>query len=102
MVTKVVLEVAKEHVCAEFATLARHTSNPLLYKCLFFLMLNFHSKFRYWVLQECNIGLLNVCPYKATRFIRVLRNELIPKFLVNESISLHDFEHSIKVEYVRS
>ena len=102
MVTKVTLEVSKEYGCDELATITQHKSNALLYKCLFFLMLNFHAKFRFWVLQDSSIGLQPVCPYKAARFMRVLRDDLIPKFLVNESLSLHDFEHYIKIEYVRS
>ena len=101
MVTKVTLEVAKEHNCPELATVTLHKNNLLLYKCLFFLMLNFHCKFRYWVLQEKGLGLQPVCPHKAALFLRVLRDELIPKFLVNESFRLDDFEHNIKIEYVR-
>jgi hypothetical protein len=102
MVTKVTLEVSKEHRCDELATVTQHKSNPLLYKCLFFLMLNFHSKFRFWVLQDSSLGLQPICPHKAARFLRVLRDELIPKFLVNESTAMSEFEHHIKVEYIRS
>ena len=102
MVTKVTLEVATEYRCDELALVTRHKGNLLLYKCLFFLMLNFHAKFRYWVLKEGTLGLRPVCPHKAVRFLQVLRKELIPSFLVNESVSLGDFEHSLKIEYVRS
>ena len=102
MVIKVTLEVAKEHKCDELALVTQHTNNLLLYKCLFFLMLNFHTKFRYWVLKENNLGLQPMCPHKAARFLRVLRDDLIPKFLVNESTTLSDFEHHIKIEYIRS
>ena len=102
MVSKVTLEVAREQNCAELATVTQHKNNLLLYKCLFFLMLNFHAKFRYWVLKESSLGLQPICPHKAARFLRVLRDDLIPRFLVNETVGLDDFEHQIKVEYIRS
>jgi hypothetical protein len=102
MVSKVTLEVAAEYECKELEAVTTIQSNLLLYKCLFFLMLNFHSKFRYWVLKEVGLGLQPVCPHKATRFLKILRNDLIPSFLVNESMSLMEFEHALKVEYVRS
>ena len=103
MVMRVTLEVSQEYHCEELATLTRHKDNLLLYKCLFFLMLNFHAKFRYWVLSDNNnLGLQPVCPHKAARFLRVLRNDMIPSFLVNESVCLDEFEHQIKIEYVRS
>ena len=102
MVTKVTIEVSKDYGCAELETITLHKDNALLYKCLFFLMLNFHSKFRFWVLQDSSIGLQPVCPHKGARFLRVLRDDLIPRFLVNESLSLYDFEHHIKIEYIRS
>ena len=102
MVVQVTLEVSTENQCPELATLTRHQNNLLMYKCLFFLMLNFHCKFRCWVLQDNTLGLQPVCPYKAVRFLRVLRDELIPKFLVNESVGMDDFEHQIKIEYIRS
>jgi hypothetical protein len=101
MVTKVLLEVADEQQCKELALLAE-CEQPQLYVCLFFLLLDFHAKFRYWVLQETGIGLKPVCPHKAGRFLRVLRADIVPKFLINETLRMDDFERELKVEYLRS
>jgi len=103
MVRKATCEVADENECEELKMVLQHDDNLLLYKCLFFLMLDFHHPFRYWVLQDNNgLGLKPVCAQKALRFLRVLRDEIIPNFLVNESLRLDDFERTIKIEYIRS
>ena len=104
MVTKVTHEVANDESCQELHILLQHNpSNPLLYQCLFFLMLDFHAGFRYWVLQEDNsMGLRKICPYKAATFLKVLRDELVPHFLMNETMRLDDFGRAVKVEYIRS
>ena len=103
MVSKATVEVAQETGCMELQSVLEHDDNLLLYKCLFFLMLDFHHPFRYWVLREDNdLGLLPIDPQKALRFLRVLREEIVPNFLVNETLRLDDFERSIKVEYIRS
>jgi hypothetical protein len=101
MVTKVMLEVAQGQQCDELSALVRY-DQPLLYVCLFFLLLDFHASFRYWVLQETGIGLRHMCPHKSGRFLRVLRADLIPKFLINETLRMDDFERELKVEYLRS
>lgn len=103
MVTKATLEVVEETECHELKTVLNHDDNLLLYKCLFFLMLDFNREFRYWVLKDDNdLGLIPICPQKALRFLRVLRDEIVPNFLVNETMRLDDFERNIKVEYIRS
>ena len=102
MVRKVMLEVASEQDCTELQALAERES-PQMYRCLFFLLLDFHAKFRYWVLDDRqNTGLQPVCPFKAIRFLRQLRASIIPRFLVNETVRMDDLEREIKVEYVRS
>ena len=103
MVTKVSLEVSEEQECNELKELVGTHDMPLLYKCLFFLMLNFQPKFRYWVISENNgTGLLPVCPHKALLFLKTLRDSLVPQFLVNETIRLNEFERDLKVAYIRS
>ena len=102
MVCKVVAEVAEQQKCPELLLLLNHKNNQLLCKCLFFLMLDFHSKFRYWVLGENALGLQPICSHKVARFLRTLREDLVPKFLVNETMRLDDFDRSVKVEYIRS
>ena len=102
MVTKVTIEVAHEQECEELAAIMDFDS-PQMYRCLFFLMLDFHSKFRYWALEENNgTGLQPVCPFKAVRFMRALRCEIVPRFLVAEMQRLDDLERALKVEYIRS
>ncbi len=102
MVTKIVLEVAEEEACNELAMVLNNKDNHLMYRCLFFIMVDFHAKFRYWVLGENNLGLQPISSHKVSRFLRVLREELVPKFLVNETMRLDDFDRSLKVEYIRS
>jgi hypothetical protein len=102
MVCKVVAEVAEEQKCPELLLVLNHKNNQLLCKCLFFLMLDFHSKFRYWVLNVNDIGLQPICPYKVARFLKNLREEIAPKFLVNETQRLDDLERALKIEYIRS
>lgn len=103
MVSKVAHEVAIEQECSELSNLVlMYPESPILFKCLFFLMLNFQPKFRYWVLSENDTGLQPVCPHKAMLFLRLLRDELVPKFLVNETVRLDDFEREIKVSYIQS
>ena len=65
-------------------------------------MIDFHASFRYWVLNEKTIGLQPICPHKVSRFLRTLREEIVPNFLVNETMRLDDFDRSVKVEYIRS
>ncbi len=102
MVTKIVREVAEEESCNELAMVLNNRDNHSMYRCLFFIMVDFHAKFRYWVLGENAIGLQPICPNKVSRFLKTLREELVPKFLVNETMRLDDFERSLKVEYIRS
>jgi hypothetical protein len=102
MVTKIVQEVAEEESCNELAMVLNNKDNHLMYRCLFFIMVDFHSKFRYWVLGENALGLQPICSHKVARFLRVLREDLVPKFLVNETMRLDDFDRSVKVEYIRS
>ena len=103
MVNKVLAEVAAEQQCEELAALARdYGERPQLFVCLFFLLLDFHAKFRYWVLQETGIGLKPVCPHKAGRFLKVLRTDIVPRFLINETLRMDDLERELKIEYLRS
>lgn len=105
MVNKVVREVAAEEECAEMEEVLLHTDNRLMYKCLFFVMVDFHPRFRYWVLSgesQTSMGLQPICPQKAARFLKCLREELVPNFLVNETMRMGDLERSLKVEYIRS
>lgn len=103
IVTNVTREVIQEFQVQELEQVLRHKENFLVYKCLFFLMLDFKPNFRSWVLsQGQNIGLKPICPKKALRFLTLLRDDIIPNFLINESMLIDDFERQIKVEYIRS
>jgi hypothetical protein len=102
MVSKVVLEVSEEQTCVELASLLQHKNNHLLYKCLFFLMIDYHAKFRYWALSENANGLQPLCPHKSSRFLKELRDNIVPKFLVNETFQMDDFDRDLKIEYNRS
>ena len=101
MVTKVTLEVAEEHACPELKTLLTHDS-PQLYRCLFFLLLDCHPKFRYWALEDTSIGLQPVCPHKAMRFLKSLNMNIALRFLINETLRLDDLDRDLKIEYIRS
>jgi hypothetical protein len=105
MVVSVMEEVAQQQQCPELMEVMTFADDrPQLTRCLFFLMLNFQARFRYWVLSEAAIqsGLQPICPHKAVRFLLVLRAELVPTFLMNETHRMDDFERALKVEYVRS
>jgi hypothetical protein len=104
MVTRVTNEAADEEECEELrSVLVTYQDRPLMHKCLFFLMIYSQPKFRYWSLDHKNgVELLPLCPYKAIRFLQSLRDDLVPRFLVNESMRLDDFERELKVEYNRS
>lgn len=104
MVCNVVIEVANENSCPRLINLIEKiTEDPLFYKCLFFLMLDFHAKFRFWVLGENNnTGLQPICHYKAVLFLKELRSNIVPQFLINETMRMDDFERMLKVEYIRS
>jgi len=103
MVTQACTEVAEENQCDELFRVLEHTDNLLLYKCLFFLLIDFHQPFRQWAIEQGpSMGLQPVCPLKIHRFLQILRSELVPNFLVNESMRLDDFERVLKVEYIRS
>jgi hypothetical protein len=66
MVTRVTHEAADEQNCEELRALLNHKDQPLMYKCLFFLMLYFQPKFRYWTIDPQNgAGLQPICPYKV-------------------------------------
>lgn len=102
MVRRVCAEVADKYENNELKRILHHKDKPMLYKCLFFLMLNFHKDFRYWVLRDESQGLKKICQFKATRFLLSLKNEIIPKFLMDERVQLQDLERSIKVSYIHS
>lgn len=103
IVTNVTQEVIEEFEVKELEQLLKHKDNFLVYKCLFFLMLDFKPEFRSWVLlQGQNIGLKPICQQKALRFMTLLRDDIIPNFLIDESMLIDDFERQIKVEYIRS
>ena len=103
IVNKVVREVVVEEECAEMDDILLHVDNRLMYKCLFFVMVDFHAKFRYWALSDnANMGLQPMCPHKALRFLKSLREEIVPSFLVNETMRMDDLERKLKVEYIRS
>ena len=104
MVRKVVEEVALEYDCAELADLMdeRFHARPQLYRCLFFLLLDCHAKFRYWALEERGLGLVPVCPHKAARFLGLLRSDLAPRFLIDETMHPDELERELKVEYLRA
>jgi hypothetical protein len=101
IVSQVAREVVQEQDCPEMALLLENDS-PQLYRCLFFLLLDYHSKFRYWALEEAQLGLQPLCVYKAARFLRVLNSTLVLRFLVDETLRLDDFERELKTEYLRS
>jgi hypothetical protein len=46
MVSRVCLEVADKYKMEDIKRFLNHTDKPMLYRCLFFLMLNFHKEFR--------------------------------------------------------
>lgn len=103
MVAQVAREVSAAQTCPELLELLEHHhESPQLYRSLFFLLLDFYPKFRYWVLQDNSLGLQPVCPHKALRFLKELRAELVPQFLINETLRFDDFERTLKIEYVRS
>jgi hypothetical protein len=102
MVRKVSTEVADKYNVPDIKKILCHNDKPMLYRCLFFLMLNFHKDFRFWVLNDETQGLRKICPFKATRFLLSLKNEIVPKFLMNEKVQLQEFERNIKISYIQS
>ena len=101
MVDKVTREVSAKYGHPPLAALLRHRDKPLLHRALFFLMVNFHASFRHWAVTA-DVGLMPVCPYKATRFLVALKRELVPNFLVDERKRLEEFERELKVTYIAS
>jgi len=102
MVRRVAHEIADKYEYEDLRRVVQHRDRPVLYRCLFFLLLNFHKQFRYWVLTDVSQGLNPVCPYKATRFLLALKNEIIPAFLMDERIQLETMDRQIKVTYIAS
>lgn len=47
MVRKVCMEVSEKYKNEDLAKMLRHNDKPMLYRCLFFLILNFYKDFRY-------------------------------------------------------
>ena len=102
MVKKVSNEVSDKYNIQDIKKLLEHNDKPMLFRCLFFLMLNFHKDFRYWVLNDENQGLRKICPFKVTRFLVSLKNEIVPKFLMDEKVQLQELEEKIKISYIHS
>jgi hypothetical protein len=50
MVKRVSTEVADKYDIQEIKKIIDHIDKPMLFRCLFFLMLNFHKEFRYLLL----------------------------------------------------
>jgi hypothetical protein len=102
MVKKVAAEIADKYKLEELRLVIRHEDKPMLYRCLFFMLLNFHKEFRFWVLTDRSMGLKPICPYKATRFLLTLKQDLLPPFFIDERMQLADVERRIKVAYLAS
>lgn len=102
MVKRVAYEVADKYDLEALRTIMKHKDKPLLYRCMFFLLLNFHKDFRYWVLTDTSLGLKPICPHKASRFLTLLKNEIIPSFLIDERVLLEEMERKIKTTYIAS
>jgi hypothetical protein len=102
MVKRAATEIADKYDFEDLRTLIRHNDKPMLYRCLFFLVLNFHKPFRFWVLTDGTLGLKPICPFKATRFLLCLKNEIVPRFLMDERVQLEELERQIKTTYVCS
>ena len=105
MVCKVTKEVVLIHNLAQLETLLQYPNRPILYRCLFFLLINFHTDFRYWVLSENTSkgnGLPQICPHKESRFLQHLRENLVLQFLVHEEMTMEEFNRNIKMTYVAS
>ncbi len=102
MVKRAANEIADKYQFEDLRILIKHNDKPMLYRCLFFLLLNFHKPFRYWVLTDATLGLKPICPFKATRFLLGLKNEIIPNFLMDERVPLDELERKIKTTYVCS
>lgn len=101
MVRKVAMEVCEKYACPELMQVIDGTDRPIIFKALFFLILNFYKNFRFWALSA-SLGLQPICPHKATRFLIALKTELVPQFLVDERVRLEEFERRLKVTYVAS
>lgn len=102
MMERVLNEVAEMYKYPDALKLLAFRERPVLFRILFFLLINFHCSFRYWALSpEATraTGLPAICPYKATRFLMALRKELVIKFLVDETMTMEDFERVLKREY---
>ena len=105
MVSRVLQEVVQLYNYSPPLQLLQYENRPVLYRCLFFLLLNFHTPFRYWVLSEeasTSNGLPPICEFKMCRFLISLREKLVPDFLVHESITIDEFDRAIKVAYIAS
>jgi hypothetical protein len=103
MVSRVTREVAETYQFLPLASLLEFPDRPVLFRCLFFLLLNFHTSFRYWILSDAaskENGLPQLCPYKACRFLQQLRENLVLRFLVCEEMTMDEFDREIKVTYV--
>ena len=90
MVERVAREVVQEYQSPLLLELLKYTDRPILFRCLFFLLLNFHTKFRYWVLSEeasTANGLPPISPPKMCRFLIHLRDIIVPGFLVDEVLN---------------
>ena len=105
MVSRVMQEVSTLYEFAPIMALLEYNDRPVLFRCLFFLMLNFHTSFRFWLLSEAasqTNGLPPICEHKMCRFLMTLRDELVPNFLVHETVTMDEFDRSIKVAYIAS
>jgi len=102
MVSRVALEIAEQYDFEDIKRVLRHKDKPVLYRCVFFMLLNFHQQFRYWVLSDTSLGLKPICPYKATRFLIALKNEIVPTFLMDERLRLEEMERTLKTTYIAS
>ena len=102
MVKRAANEIADKYEFEDLRTILQHDDKPMLYRCLFFLLLNFYKPFRHWVLTDGSLGLKPICPFKATRFLLCLKNEIVPHFLMDERVPLDELERKIKTTYVCS
>ena len=100
MVKQVASEITEKYKFEDLKMVTQHNDKPMLYRCLFFLLLNFHKPFRFWVLRDETLGLRPICPFKATRFLLALKNEIVPRFLMDERVQLEELERQIKTTYV--
>jgi len=93
--------IALTHKCPELCLL--NEKLPIVgVRALFLLAINADQKLRHYIMENEAMGVHKPKPAKVCRFLRSLRDDIIPRWMSNEKFAAQDLVRTALENYIRS